>query len=57
MNFLSGYKTYLTAAAALIAAALAFANGEASAMEAIQLGITALLAAFLRKGVKSDGAG
>lgn len=51
MNFLSGYKTYITGAAAILTAAGLYASGTDTAAEAVQLVITALLGMFIRSGV------
>ncbi len=48
---LSGYKTYITAAVAVVAAIGAYLSGDASIAEAGQTVFTALLAAFVRNGV------
>lgn len=53
---LSGYKTYITAGVAVITAAATYLTGEASLTEALQLGFGAILAAFVRSGVKADTA-
>jgi len=50
---LSGYKTYVTAVLAIAGAIAAYLTGEASAMDAAQLVVTALLGAFIRNGVKT----
>jgi len=51
MGFLKGRKTYITAALAVIGAAAAYATGDASAAQAGQMIVTAILAACLRHGV------
>jgi VIT1/CCC1 family predicted Fe2+/Mn2+ transporter len=51
MGFLKGKKTYVTAALAVIGAVAAYSTGDATAMQAIQMGFTALLAACLRHGM------
>lgn len=48
-----GQKTYITAALAVIGAIAAYLVGDASAIEAAQLVVTALLGAFVRHGVAS----
>jgi hypothetical protein len=52
MRALKGKKTYFTAGLAILSAAAAFATGDATAAQAIQLSFTALLAAFLRDGMR-----
>ena len=52
MGFLKGKKTYVTAALTIIGAVAAFATGDATAIQAIQMGVTALLAAFIRNGMR-----
>jgi hypothetical protein len=52
MNFLSGYKTYITAAIAVLSAIEGFAVGTSTLPEAMQLGFTGGLAAMLRLGMK-----
>lgn len=54
MNFLTGYKTYITGAASIIGAVALYANGTDTASQAIQLVITALLAMFVRSGVAAS---
>jgi hypothetical protein len=49
---LAGYKTYITAGVAIIAAVAEYLTGDASLAAASQLVFTALLAAFVRNGVK-----
>lgn len=51
MNFLSGYKTYLTAAAGLVTAIAAYANGQETIGELLNAAIISLSAIFLRSGV------
>lgn len=51
MNKLSGYKTYLAAALAVLTAVVAYANGEANLADALQLAFTGAIGAFLRAGV------
>ena len=48
---LSGYKTYITAAVAVIGALGAWASGDATAFQAASAAVNALLAAFIRAGV------
>ena len=49
---LAGYKTYVTAAVAVIGAVAAYLVGDADLMQTANLVFTALLAAFVRNGVK-----
>lgn len=51
---LSGYKTYITAAVAVITAVSTYLTGEASLADTLQLAFGAILAAFIRSGVKAD---
>ena len=51
---LKGKKTYMTAAAGILAAVGAYFSGEMEMGMMLNLVITSLLAVFLRKGVKSD---
>jgi len=51
---LSGYKTYITAGVAVITAIASFLIGDMGAADALQIGFTALMGAFIRNGVKSD---
>lgn len=48
----AGQKTYITAAVAVIAAVAAYLTGEASLADTANLVFTALLAAFVRNGIK-----
>ncbi len=48
---LSGYKTYIAAALAFVAAVLGFFTGDATFAEAVQLAVTAVLGATIRHGV------
>ena len=50
---LKGYKTYITAALAIVAAIGAYMTGDASVAQTGQLVFSALLAAFIRDGIKS----
>ena len=50
---LKGKKTYITAALAIIAAIGAYLTGDASVAQTGQLVFSALLAAFIRDGIKS----
>ena len=49
----AGKKTYITAALAIIAALGAYLTGEATVAQTGQLVFSALLAAFIRDGIKS----
>lgn len=49
---LAGYKTYITAGVAVITALAAYLVGDADMMQTANLVFTALLAAFVRNGVK-----
>lgn len=53
---LSGKKTYITAFLAVATAAGAYLTGDATLAETLQLVFTALMAAFVRAGVKTDTA-
>lgn len=48
---ITGKKTYIAAALAVVAAALTYVQGEATLIEAAQLAFTAIIGAFLRAGV------
>lgn len=48
---LAGYKTYITAAVAVIGAVAAWLTGDASLVETAQLVVTAVLGATIRHGV------
>lgn len=48
---LKGYKTYITAALAVLGALGGWLVGDMSLGDAIQLAVTAVLAAFVRNGV------
>lgn len=48
----AGYKTYITAGVAVVSAVAAFLVGDADAMQTANLVFTALLAAFVRNGIK-----
>ena len=52
MGFLKGKKTYVTALLAVIGAGAAYAVGDATAVQAAQMAVTALLAACLRNGMR-----
>lgn len=53
MNFLSGYKTYITAAAGLLTAIAAYANGQEPLGQLLTQAIVALSAIFIRHGVST----
>jgi hypothetical protein len=48
---LSGYKTYITAAVAVVSALAAYLAGDATIIQAAQLVFTALMGAFIRNGI------
>jgi hypothetical protein len=52
MNYLSGYKTYVTAIVTIISAVAAVLVGDMAYADAAQLIVTALLGAFVRNGIK-----
>lgn len=49
---LAGYKTYITAGVAVIGAVAAYLVGDADLMQTANLVFTAILAAFVRNGIK-----
>ena len=49
---LKGYKTYITAGVAIVVAAAEYLTGDATLADTANLVFTALLAAFVRNGVK-----
>lgn len=49
---LKGYKTYVTAGVAVIGAVAAYLVGDADLMQTANLVFTAILAAFVRNGIK-----
>ena len=51
---LAGYKTYITAALAVLSAIAAYLTGEVSLFDTAQLVFAALLAIFIRKGVHDE---
>jgi hypothetical protein len=53
MNFLTGYKTYITAAIAVLTSLGAYAAGEVGLVPTVQTVIGSLLATFLRSGMKN----
>ena len=54
MKALQGKKTYMTAAGGVLAAVGAYFSGEMEMGVMMNVVITALLALFLRKGIKKD---
>ena len=54
MKALQGKKTYMTAVGGVLAAVGAYFSGEMEMGVMINVVITALLALFLRKGIKKD---
>jgi len=54
MKFLSGKKTYFTAAAAVLTALGAYFSGEVDLVTTVQSVFTALMVIFLRQGVSSE---
>lgn len=50
----SGYKTYITAALAVLGAVGAYLAGDSSLIDAAQIAVTAILAAFIRSGVAKN---
>ena len=53
---LSGYKTYITAVLAVIAAVGAWLAGDVTLADMIQTVVTAALGAFIRAGVTTEAA-
>jgi hypothetical protein len=51
LAFLSGKKTYITGAAAVVSAVAGVATGTVSPVEAVQMGLTGLMGLFLRAGI------
>lgn len=47
----SGKKTYIAAAVAVVSAIGAYLSGDTSLIDALQLGFTAVIGAFVRHGV------
>lgn len=56
MNFLSGYKTYITAIAGVVTAVAMYANGQEPVGDMITQVIAALSAAFIRHGITTTAA-
>lgn len=50
----AGYKTYITAALALLGAVAGYLTGDVALNDAIQLGLTAVMGAFIRHGVTNE---
>jgi hypothetical protein len=50
---LKGKKTYIAALLTIIGAVAGYSTGDATAMQAIQMSVTAILAACLRNGLSS----
>ena len=50
---LSGYKTYITAVVSVVGAVGAYLSGDMSIADAAQIVVTALIGAFVRKGVSN----
>ena len=48
----AGYKTYITAGVAVVSAVASYLVGDADLMQTANLVFTALLAAFVRNGIK-----
>jgi hypothetical protein len=51
-GILRGKKTYVVAAMSILGAGASYTTGDATAMQAVQLAVTALLGATLRSGMK-----
>ena len=51
-GMLKGKKTYITALLAILGAGAGYATGEATAIQAAQLVVTAILGATLRSGMR-----
>ena len=49
---LKGYKTYITAGVAIVVAVAEYLTGDATLADTANLAFTALLAAFVRNGIK-----
>ena len=56
MKSLSGKKTFITAAAAVLTAVGAYLSGEVDLATTVQTCFGALMVVFLRKGVTSEAA-
>ncbi len=50
-----GYKTYITAAVAVIGALAAYLTGDASLIQTAQLVVTAIIGATIRHGIGANG--
>lgn len=53
-GILSGKKTYVTAAIAVVTAIALYLTGEDTLGQAMQLGMSALMAAFIRHGIATS---
>ena len=51
----AGYKTYITAAVAVIGALAAYLTGDASLIQTAQLVITAVIGATIRHSIGANG--
>ena len=51
-GMLKGKKTYVAALLTVLGAGAGYATGDATAMQAIQMAVTAILAATLRNGLR-----
>jgi hypothetical protein len=51
-GILRGKKTYVVAALSILGAGAGYVTGDATAMQAAQLAVTALLGATLRSGMR-----
>ena len=54
MNFLNGKKTYIVAIGSVLGAVGGVMTGEMSVVEAVNIVVTALLAATVRNGIASS---
>jgi hypothetical protein len=54
MALLAGKKTYVTGVLGLLGAIGAYLTGDATLMDAVQLGVTSLLGIFIRNGVSKS---
>lgn len=50
----AGYKTYITAGLGVITAVASYLMGEMALADAIQVGLTAVMGAFIRHGVSTE---
>ena len=51
---LAGYKTYVTAAVAVVGALAAYLTGDASLVQTAQLVVTAIIGATIRHGIAAN---